>query len=166
MPHLVKGIMIRKTIFGVIAAAALIAASAGNALAGNQTVIQAIKAQDKVIDASSTYKSVKSFKIDSVTAAKKAIPKYEALQKLLANAATSVAGASATAGQKTGQKDWVSGVRTLSTGIGYLVTELNDAVHNNNAAAKTAARKAEKLIIAGNTIGAKGDKLLGLSTSD
>lgn len=157
--------MLRRTIIGVIASAALIAATTGTAFAG-QTVVQAIKAQDRIISASPTYKSLKSFKIDSTTAAKNAIPKYLALQKLFDKAASSVASASATPSQKTGQKDWVNGVRMGASGIGYLVTELNAVVRGDKTAAKTAATKAVKLLDAGNALGDKGDKLLGLPNND
>lgn len=158
--------MFRRTIIGVLTAAVLIAGWAANATASSLTVTQAIKAQDRVIHANATYKSLKGFKIDTAAEAAKAIPKYVVLQKLIDTAATSVAGATATAAQKTGQKDWVSGARELAKGIGYFVTELNDVVHNNKTAAKTEAIKAEKLLSAGSVAGSKGDRLLGLPAND
>jgi 2,3-bisphosphoglycerate-independent phosphoglycerate mutase len=158
--------VIRRTIIGVISTAVLISVSAGGAMAGSLTVTQAIKAQDKVVHADPAYKSLKNFKIETAAEAEKAIPKFESLQKLLNNAATAVSKSSATAAQKTGQNDWVSGVRTLSKGIGYFVTELNDLVHGNKVSAKVAALKADKLLKAGNASGSKGDRLLGLPPSD
>ena len=159
--------MFRRIIIGVITAAVLIGLPAASASAVTLTVTQAIEAQDKTIHASAAYKSLQDFKIKTAAEAKLAIPKYVALQKLLANAATAVSTAAATtATQKTGRKEWVTGVRTLARGIGFLVTELNDAVHGNKTATKAAAQKAITYIDAGNATGDKADALLGLAKGD
>lgn len=71
-----------------------------------------------------------------------------------------------TAKQKQGQKDWVGGVRLLAHGIGLLDTALADAVNGKTGAARSELVNAQKALAAGNALGTKGDKLLGLPTND
>jgi len=151
----------------VITAGLLAGGMAGAAQAATPSVTTAIKAQDKAVKHSAAFRSLKHIKITTPAQAKAAIPKYRALALKLEHAANVVAGASAKgATQKQGQKDWVEGVREVAHGIGLLDTALTDAVHGKGSAAKAELVKAEKALNAGDAIGTKGDKLLGLSPSD
>jgi len=149
-----------------VIAACVVAGGAAGAAQAATSVTAAIKAQDKAVKNSAAFKSLKHVSAGTPAQAKALIPKYKALQVKLDHAATVVSKASATgAKQKQGQKDWVDGVRELAQGIGMLDAALADAVKGNKAAAKSALTKAQKELVAGNNLGAKGDKLLGLPTS-
>lgn len=151
----------------VITACVLVGGAAGAAQAATPSVTTAIKGQDKAVKDSAVFKSLKNVKVNTPAQAKALIPKYKALQLKLEHAATVVSHASATGpNQKTGQTDWVGGVRELARGIGLVDTALKDAVDGNKTAAMAELVKAQKALTAGNALGTKGDKLLGLSTND
>ena len=99
--------------------------------------------------------------------AKKAILDLQAAAKKVDHAASVVSKATAsTAKQRAGQKDWVDGVRDLGRGFSQLVGALKDIEHGNMSAAKTAALAAQKTIATAEKLGTKGDRLLGLPTTD
>lgn len=157
----------KKYAVSVITACLLAGGAAGAAQAATPSVTAAIKAQDKVVKNSAAFKGLKHVKIGTPAQAKALIPKYKALQLELQHAATVVAAASAKGStQKQGQADWVGGVREVARGIGLFDTALKDAVNGKAAAAKAELVKAQKALAAGNALGTKGDKLLGLPSSD
>jgi hypothetical protein len=164
--------MVRGTSIGaVIAVIAVIAvmvlaAVVSVAAASGMTVTQAIKAQDKIVRSNPEYKSLKHIKANTVAQAKALIPKLDSLKRSVDHAATAVSSASATSSQKAGQRDWVKGGRLLADGLGGLAAGLNDVVHGKTSAAKSALARAQRNLDAADAIGEKGDRLLGLPTSD
>jgi uncharacterized protein (UPF0210 family) len=156
----------RRTLAGAMAVVAMFALLGGVAAARGLTVTQAVRAQDKLVRDSPGYKTLQDFRtITTATQAEQAIPGLNALEKLLAHAANTIANASAGASQKTGQKDCVSGVRLFNNAVGMFVIALTDSAQGKSSAAKTEATKAFKLIRSGNMIGIKGEKLLHLTKS-
>ena len=60
----------------------------------------------------------------------------------------------------------MTGVRDTAHGISDIGVELQDVVAGNQTAARTMLAKALRLIGSGSLLESKGDKLLGLPTSD
>ena len=137
------------------------------ASAARVSVTSAIHAQDKAVKNSPAFKKLEHTTVNTPAQAKKVIPELTAAAKKLDQAATAVSKATATTTkQRAGQKDWVTGVRDLSHGFSQLVTALKDVEHGNQAAGKKEALAAQRSLNKGNTVGSKGDRLLGLPTSD
>lgn len=135
--------------------------------AAGMSVTAAIHAQDKAVKNSPAFKKLEHLNVKTPAAAKKAIPELKAAAKKLDKAATAVSDATATtAKQRAGQKDWVAGVRDLSHGLSQLGTALKDIEQGNQAGAKKAVLASQASMKKGNAIGSKGDRLLGLPTSD
>jgi hypothetical protein len=154
----------RTGLVSVIVACSLAGAAAGTAEAGAMSVKTAIKAQDKVVKSSPAFQSLKQIKVNTAAQVTVLIRKDRALEKKLNHAAAVVSAASATGSrQKQGQKDWVNGVRDIAQGLGTLNVALEDAIHGRATAAKTAELKAENKVEAGDALGTRGDKLLGIS---
>jgi len=154
----------RTGLVSAFAACFLAVAVAGVAQASAMSVKTAIKTQDKVLKSSSALNSLKHLKVTTAAQVKVAIRKDKTLESKLNHAATVVAAATAIGTkQRQGRKDWVDGVRDISKGFGVLNSALEDAIHGKAAAAKTAELKAENKVTAGDALGAKGDKLLGIS---
>ena len=131
------------------------------------SVTAAIKAQDHAVNHSSAIKKLEHFHAKTPAQAKKLIPDFQAAVKKLDHAASVVSRAAAsTAKQRAGRKDWVDGVRGLGRGFSQLVGALKDIGHSNPSAAKTAALAAQRTIIKAEELGVKGDRLLGLPTTD
>ena len=131
------------------------------------SVRAAIKAQDHAVKQSPAFKRLKHFKANTPAQAMNLIPDFRALDKKLDLAATVVSKATAsTAKEKVGQRDWVAGVRGLVRGISQLVVGLKDVEHGNKSAAKAEALIAQKTLNQANALGVKGDRALGLPTSD
>jgi hypothetical protein len=158
--------MIRRSFVALVAAAAMVSTSTHMAAASTQTVTQAIQAQDKIVHRNPGYRSLQNFHIRTAAQAEAAIPKFQAVEKLVKSAANAVAGATATSAQAAGQKDWVAGARGVARGIGMLVIAFRDIEHGKDAAAKAEALNALKTVKAGAATGTKGDKLLHLPTGD
>jgi hypothetical protein len=157
MPH------IRNRVLAVCAASLLVGAGAGAAQASGTTAKAAVKVQDRTIQSSAAYKSLKHIKINTPAQARKLIAEFKVLQRRIDHAATVVAAASSSdAKQKQGQRDWVRGVRDLGRGIGQLDRGLQLVIHNKEAAGKRELAKADKTVAAATRIGTRGDKLLGL----
>jgi len=151
----------------ILTACLLAVCTVGTAQASSTSVTAAIKAQDKIFKTSPAYKSLKDFKLSTTAEAKKLVKEFKALRVAADHAATVVSEASASgAKQKQGQNDWVDGLREAATGMGMLNTALQDALDGKAAAAKTLLAKGQKGLDAGNALGDKGDRLLGLPTSD
>ena len=105
-----RGVMLSRIIAGLGITAVLFVPAASAASASSLTVVQAIEAENKIIEANPEYTSLQHFKVKTVAEAKKAIPKIEGLKTALDDAATAVSQASATtSSQKAGQKDWGDG---------------------------------------------------------
>jgi hypothetical protein len=158
----------RRRMVGSLIAGALLMVAVPVASANGQTVYQAIAAQNKVVFNSAGYKLLlhpNSFKTRSNL--KPYVPKMEKLQQLLAHEATVVSRSSiSSSAQKTGRDEWVTGTGFMSIGIGALVAELKDVLHNNLTAARTQLTKEKKFINSGLALRKKGDKLLGLPSED
>lgn len=150
------------------AALALIVGMAGVAQASAPNVVTAIKAQDKVIQRSPGWKELQHFKkVTTRAQTKKFIADLGKLAKTASRAVNVVSKAStSSARQRQGKADWVKGSREQTRGIRQLRTALKDALAGKKAAAKKELHTALKTILAGTTLGMKGDKLLGLPTSD
>jgi hypothetical protein len=166
---------IRTIVLGGLVTAALHSAAAP---ASTLPVIQAIRAQDKIVRHSSEYKSLQHIKASiSVAQAKAAIPKLNSLEVLLSasssrsrsrsldRAAATVSRAPASNAQRTGRSDWVKGTRLLADWVGGVAAALRDVVDGDKESVKAALRKAQRELSAANTIGEKGDRLLGLPTT-
>jgi len=162
MPHL-KSRVVSLSLAAAIAAGA----SSGVAQAKSANVVTVIKAQDRLIKRSPAYKDLQHFNVNTKTPAKKLVKSFSALKRETDHAATVVAAAStSSARQKRGQRDWVAGMREGARGIGQFDTAIKDLMAGKKAMAKREATKAEKTLKAGNALGSKGDKLLGLPTRD
>ena len=139
----------------------------GVAQARSTNVVSAIKTQDKLIRRSPAYKDLQHFDVKTKGQAKTLLKSFPALEREADHAATVVAAASTdSVRQRRGQRDWVAGMREGARGIGQFDTAIKDVLAGRKATAKREAIKAEKTIKAGNALGSKGDKLLGLPTSD
>jgi len=155
---------LRTGLVSVFTACLLALAVTGIAQASAVSVKAAVKAQDKALKSSSALNSLKHIKATTPAQIKVVVGKDKALETKLNHAATVVSQASATgATQKQGQKDWVDSVRDISKGFGQLNIALEDAIHDKAAAAKKAEAKAENTVAAGDALGAKANKLLGIS---
>jgi hypothetical protein len=143
------------------------AATGGVAQANSTNVVTAIKSQDKVIKRSPAYKELQHFDVKTKTQARTLLKSFSALQREADHAASVVAAAStSSARQKSGQRDWVNGMREGARGIGQFETGIKDLLAGKKTDAKQEVVRAEKTLKAGNALGSKGDKLLGLPTRD
>jgi hypothetical protein len=68
--------------------------------------------------------------------------------------------------QREGKRLWVKGSREQNRGILELHAALRDLLIGKTAASKTESVKSAKALVAGTKLGIKGDKLLGLPTTD
>jgi hypothetical protein len=141
--------------------------AAGAAQASATPVVAAVKSQDRIVKNSAAYKSLKHVTANTPAEARKLIAEFKALQSKVEHAATVVSQASASgATQKQGQKDWVTGVRDLARGIGQFDTGLQDVIDHKTATGKAELKKATRTLATANTVGDRGDKLLGIPASD
>ncbi len=146
--------------------AGLLLVGAPGASAAPLTVTQAIRTEVKAIDANPTYRSLKTLKLATVTETKAAIPKLRTIAGLFTHAANVVANARATAAQKPGQTDWVTGAREAARGFHQFVAALGLALAGKRTAAGTALTAAEKTIDTGSALGRRGDRILGLPLTE
>jgi hypothetical protein len=158
---------LRVSALSLVTMAVVVLGLAGTAGARSMSVTAAIKAQDRAVKHSTALKKLSRLNASTPAQAKKVIPDLQALEKKLDQAATAVSKATAsTPRQKAGQKDWVGGVRGLAHGFAQLVIALKDVEHGNKTAARAEAVTAQKTLDKANSLGEKGDRLLGLPTSD
>lgn len=158
--------MIGRRLTAVLVAMIAFAAVAASAPAAGTPVKQEIETQLRKIQTNPGFQSLKTFKIRNAAEAKKAIPKIDALKVLYTGAAAAVAKSSATTtAQKTARTDWTSAVRLNITGIGDLVTGLNEYVKGNKLGAQTEIDKGVKLDASANARALKAYKLLGIPLS-
>jgi hypothetical protein len=152
----------------VLAGVGGVAGVASAAQAGSTNVVTAIKTQDAVIRHAPGFK-VLSGKVKPKTRAQavKFVADLTKLEKISAHAVDVVAASSTTsAKQRAGKQLWVKGSREQNRGILDLHAALRDELVGKTAASKTEAVKAAKALLAGTKLGVKGDKLLGLPTTD
>ena len=154
--------MLRRTMVGVASAAVLFGVTATAASA--ETAVQAaIIQQDETISKAPGFKVVANFSKYKVGSLGKLAPEVAALGRLYANAGIVVARATPTSSkEKSGQADWVAGVREGSVEFRYLAKEMTDISKGDSTAAKTAATIAKKAADTALTELHKGDALLGL----
>ena len=149
-----------------LSAAAILAGQAATADAAS-SVTAAIKSQDTAVRHNPAVRALAHFQANTSAQAQKLIPEFQAATKAFDHAATVVSHASASSAQQTaGQKDWVGGVRELARGFTQLSTALRDVVSGDRTAAQREAVTALKTVKAGERLGVKGDRLLGLPSSD
>jgi hypothetical protein len=148
--------------------AAVVAMGAtGVAQAASTNVVTAIKTQDRVIKRSPAYKDLQHIDVKTKAQARMLLKSFSTLRREADHAASVVAAASTSgARQKQGQRDWVNGAREFASGLGEFLTGFNDLRAGKTADAKRELLKADKTLKAGNALGSKGDKLLGLPTRD
>lgn len=163
----VKGLSRLALPAAIVALGALPAA----AQASNASIKKEIKAQDKAVLHSSAYKKVeKELKKKSpATRAElnKLAKECKALKGKIDSAASAVASESAsTAKGKTGQKDWVDGVRDIAKGFGDVVTAIKDDENGDKAAAKRELRDFLDEADKGGKLTDKADTDLGLPQGD
>jgi hypothetical protein len=148
-------------------AVAVAASASGVAQATSTNVVTAIKAQDRVIKRSPAYKDLQRVDVKTKAQARTLLRSFSALRREADQAATVVAAASTSnARQKQGQRDWVHGAREFANGLGEFDAGFRDLAAGKTADAKRELLKAERTLKAGNALGSRGDKLLGLPTSD
>ena len=158
---------LRRAMVSLTAVALLGAGGSATAGAAGLTVAAALKAHGSRGSQSPVIKQLQHLTVNTPAQAKKVIPDLNAAAQKLNHAAAVVSTATtSTARQPMGKKDWVAGVRDLARGFSLLVVALTDIEHGHKAAAKAEAVAAQKLVTTGNAIGARGDRLLGLPTSD
>lgn len=150
-----------------VSVAVIAGITGGVAQAKSTNVVTAIKSQDKLIKRSPAYKELQHFDVKTKTQARTLLKSFSALQREADHAASVVAAAStSSARQKSGRRDWVNGMREGARGIGQFDTGIKDLLAGKKTDAKREVVKAEKTLKAGNALGSKGDKLLGLPTRD
>lgn len=158
---------VRVRLVALLAVGVLTAAAAGAAQASATPVVTAIKSQDRVIRHSAAYRSLKHIRTSTAAEARKLIREFEALQPKVEHAATVVSHAAAVgARQRRGKRDWVTGARELARGIGQLDAGLLDVEHGRASAGKAILLRADRTLGMANLIGDRGDRLLGLPTTD
>src|SRR5579871_332324 len=137
------------------------------AQASSKGLVQAIKAQDRVVANSPAYRQLQHFDANTPAQAKALIPKFAALESKIRHAASAVSAASTTTStQQRAQSDWVTGARQEATGIGEFETGFKDLIAGRKATAKAEVTKGAENIKAGDVLSAKADKLLGLAPGD
>ena len=139
----------------------------GVAQASDATVKAAIHKQDRSLAESAAVKKILKSPTRTTTSAPKAIKLFTALEKRFDAAATAVSKTSAsTAKGRTGEADWVGGVRGVAKGLGQFVVAFKDVEHKRQTAAKKEATTAVKTIAAAEKRVATADKDLGLPAGD
>jgi hypothetical protein len=152
----------------VLAGAGGVAGVASSAQAGSTNVVTAIKTQDAIIKRAPGYKVLTGqVKPKTKAQALKFVADLTKLEKVSAHAVDVVAASSTTdAKQREGKRLWVQGSREQNRGILDLHAALRDLLIGKTAAFKTESVKSAKALVAGTKLGIKGDKLLGLPTTD
>jgi hypothetical protein len=148
----------------VAAMCATLTMSTGSASA-SVSVVTAIRSQDKAVNESSALKALKGIDASKPGDAKKLIKPIETLAKKFDHAATVVADSTVDSStQRLARKDWSTGVREFATGFYTLGRALRDVSDGNSAQAVSLVTKADKGIKAGEKLGDKADRLLGITT--
>jgi hypothetical protein len=159
---------VRTPCLSIAAALALTATLVATAQAASTNVVTVIKTQDALVRRMPDYKTFnENLNVKTVAAAKKVVPIIAPFEKASARATHIVAQASASsAKQRQGKADWVKGSNEADRGILEYLAALKDLIAGNHAAFQTGDAKAQKLIANGVTLGAKGDRLLGISINE
>jgi hypothetical protein len=151
----------------LVAGVVVLSGFAASSEAASVSVTAAIKGQDQAVRHSPVLKKITHFRLTTPAQTKKLVVDLQTLDGRLDHAATVVSEATAlTAKQKLGQKEWVGGVRELANGFSQFAVELKDIERGDKTAAKQEAIIAKKTIQQGDALGMKGDRALGLPTSD
>ena len=116
---------------------------------------------------SSALKKLKGLDASKPGDARKLIKPIDALAGKFDHAATVVAGSTADSPtQRIARKDWSTGVREFATGFYTLDRALRDVSDGNPSKAVALVTKADKTIKAGEKLGDRADRLLGLAKGD
>jgi hypothetical protein len=152
----------------VAAMCAMLAMSAGSASASaSVNVVEAIHQQDAVVSASAALQRLQHLEATDKNDSSKLYVPIETLARKFAHSASIVSDSSAdSAKQRLGRKDWVAGVREISAGFYKLGHAINDVRHDDRAAGSRLALEATKKVQAGQKLGYRADRLLGLDHGD
>ena len=150
----------------VVAICATLTVTAGSASA-SVSVVTAIHGQDKAVNESAALKKLKGLDASKPGDAKKLIKPIDTLAKKFDHAANVVADSTADSStQRLARRDWTTGVREFATGFFTLDRALRDVSDGNPSQAVSLVAKADKSIRAGEKLGDKADRLLGITTGD
>jgi hypothetical protein len=159
-----------KTWGGLVAV--MVAVGAGLAPAGahasSTDVVSAIKTANHVIDQTRGYKELIGKLTPKTKAqAERIVGDFTELEKVADHQVDLVAQSStSSAKQVQGKRDWVQGSREQDQGILQFRDAFKDVIEGNEAAFKRDFVKGSKTFVTGTKLGIKGDKLLGLPSTD
>ena len=150
----------------VAAACATLAVSTAPASAG-VNVVTAIHQQDLVINASGAVQRLRHLEATSQNNPKKLYKPIEEIARKFSHAASVVSNSSAaTARQRDGRHNWVSGVNEIAAGFYRLGRALHDVIHGAKTNTAKIALDAESKINRGRTLLLRADRQLGLKSGD
>lgn len=150
----------------VLAALATMGIAAGGAQASSENVVPVIKQQARAIKSAAASENLKHIKIKTPAQARRDEPKFATLATKLDAAATAVSKASTnSASQRTGKRDWVTGVRGIARGFRQFDKVLGDIARGDKSAAKSEALTAETTLLDASKRLVKADKLLKIHSS-
>jgi hypothetical protein len=159
MPSLRRRVLVASA--AVLAAAAVAAPAQAHA----ENVLDAISSQSKIILNSQAEKTAHHLKSGTLAQERKAIPVYESLAREFDHAASVAAAATAsTARQRTGQREWVSGMHDFATAYRNLALAFGDLSRHDSAGAEAILGKTHKVLSTAVADTDKAYKLFGISS--